>query len=133
MPATKPETIAAYVASFPAQTQKQLNDMIVAAKKAAPEASEAIKYAMPALVQEGTILVCMGGYKTHIAIYPAPPDDHPDFKEDLARYYTSGKGTVQFPLDKPVPKALVARIVKWNLARNQEKLAKKMPAKKAKE
>jgi len=104
--------------------------MLSAAKKAAPKAEEAIKYAMPALVQQGIILVCIGGYKTHVAIYPAPPDDHPDFKDDFTKYYTSGKGTIQFPLDKPIPKTLVARIVKWNLARNEEKLAKKATAKK---
>lgn len=119
MATDKYESVDAYIESFPATQQQLLTDVRNAAFKAVPGALEAIKYNMPSVLLNGKILVCYGAYKTHIGLYPVPADDHEDFAKDLAKYYTSGKGTIQFPLDKAIPKTLVGRIVKWNMQRQK--------------
>jgi uncharacterized protein YdhG (YjbR/CyaY superfamily) len=121
MNAKKPESIDQYIASFPPETQKLLKQMRAAIQKAAPEATEAISYGMPAFNQNG-YLVYFGGYKTHIGLYPAPRAIDA-FKDELSAY-KGAKGTVQFPLDQPLPVNLIARIVKFRVAENMEKKAK---------
>ena len=74
-----------------------------------------IKYQIPTFVLNGKNLVHFAGYKTHIGLYPAPRGDA-ELKEELAAY-EGGKGTVQFPLDEPVPYALITRIVKFLVRR----------------
>jgi uncharacterized protein YdhG (YjbR/CyaY superfamily) len=123
MKTTVAENIDAYIAGFADPIQKALEQVRAAIKKAAPEATEAIKYAMPTFVLNGN-LVHFAAYKHHIGFYPVPAGDA-TFDKLLAPYETSGKGTVQFPLDRPVPVALIEKIVQYQVKRNKEKAKKK--------
>lgn len=110
-----PEDIDSYIAGFPEDVQKRLGQMRATIRKAAPKAEEAIKYAMPTFVLHGN-LVHFAAFKNHIGFYPAPTGMEA-FKKDLAPYKT-GRGSVQFPLDKPLPLALITRIVKLRVREN---------------
>jgi uncharacterized protein YdhG (YjbR/CyaY superfamily) len=118
MKSTVVENIDAYIAGFPKDVQALLEEVRAAIRKAAPEATEAIKYAMPTFVLNGN-LVHFGAYKRHISVYPVPTGDAV-FDKLLAPYETSGKGTVQFPLDQPMPVALIEKIVQYQVKRNKE-------------
>lgn len=107
------KNIDEYIAGFPDQTQALLQKMRVIMQQAAPKATEAIKYAIPGFVLDGTNLVFFAGFKNHIGLYPAPREV-PAFKEELARY-KGPKSTVQFPLDQPLPVGLIKRIVKFRI------------------
>src|SRR5688572_958782 len=107
-----------YIASFPKDIQKLLKQMRSTIRKAAPKAQEAMKYGIPTYIHNGN-LVFFGGYKNHIGFYAAPTG-HDAFKKELSPY-KSGKGSVQFPIDKPLPLALVTRIVKFRVKENDEK------------
>jgi len=123
MKTTVAENIDAYIAGFPKEVQTALEQVRAAVKKAAPAATEAIKYAMPTFVLNGN-LVHFAAYKRHIGLYPVPTGDAA-FDKLLAPYETSGKGTVQFPLDQPIPVALIEKIVQYQVKRNEEKVKKK--------
>ena len=84
--------------------------------KAAPKAEEAIKYQIPAFTLNGH-LIFFAGYKNHIGVYPAPRGVE-KFKDELSAY-EGGKGTVRFPLDKPIPYGLITRIVKFRIQQNR--------------
>jgi uncharacterized protein YdhG (YjbR/CyaY superfamily) len=119
---TKAVNIDEYIAEYPKDIQKILKDIRLTVSKAAPKAEEAIKYYMPAFVYHGH-LALFAVFKTHIGFYPAPTAN-PDFKKELSAYKT-GKGSVQFPLDKPMPLRLITKMVKYQLAKNIEKEKKK--------
>jgi uncharacterized protein YdhG (YjbR/CyaY superfamily) len=118
MKGTLAESIDEYIAGFPKDIQKLLKEMRTTIRKAAPEAEEAIKYAMPTFVLHGN-LVHFAAFKDHIGFYPAPMGIEA-FKKETAKYQ-SGKGTLQFPLDSPLPLSLVTKIVKYRVMVNQEK------------
>lgn len=101
-----------YIASYPAATQRLLEQMRATIRKAAPQAEEVISYGMPAY-SLGTKLVYFGGHQQHIGFYPTASGIR-EFEQELSRYKFS-KGAVQFPLDQPLPLALVTRIVKMRL------------------
>lgn len=109
------KNIDEYIGSFPANVQALLQEMRITIQKAAPQAKEAIKYGIPTFVLNGN-LVHFGGYKNHIGFYPAPIGIEA-FKEETAQYQAS-KGSLQFPLDKPLPLDLVTRIVKFRVEKN---------------
>jgi uncharacterized protein YdhG (YjbR/CyaY superfamily) len=119
---TAPQNIDEYIAGFPSDIQEKLEKLRATIKKAAPEAEEAIKYMIPTFVQNGN-LVHFAAYKNHIGFYPAPRGIEA-FKEELAGY-EGGKGTIQFPLDKPIPYALIGKIVKFRVQDNLERAAAK--------
>ena len=114
----KPTDVDTYIAAFPESTQNLLRQVRATIKKAAPKAEEVISYQIPAYKFHG-MLVFFAGYKNHIAVYPAPRGNEA-FKEELAAY-KGGKGTVQFPLDKPLPLKLITKIVKFRMAENLKK------------
>jgi uncharacterized protein YdhG (YjbR/CyaY superfamily) len=114
----KPESIAAYMDLFPEATQKILQKIRQTIKKAAPEAEETISYAIPCFKLKGQFLIYFAGYKNHVSVYPAPRGETL-FKKELADY-KGGKGTVQFPLDKPIPYELITRIVHFRMMKNEE-------------
>ena len=89
-------------------------------KKLLPKAEEAISYGIPAFNLNGRYLIYFAGYKKHIGLYPVPSGNK-IFEKDFAPYNTSGKGTIQFPLDKPMPISLVTKIVKFRMKENSEK------------
>jgi uncharacterized protein YdhG (YjbR/CyaY superfamily) len=116
------ENIDSYIAEFSGDIQKKLNDMRNTIRKAAPEAGEAIKYSMPTFTLHGN-LVHFAAFKNHIGFYPAPRGIDA-FKKELSRYEGS-KGTIKFPLDSPLPLALISRIVKFRVKDNLEKAKRK--------
>jgi uncharacterized protein YdhG (YjbR/CyaY superfamily) len=115
MKAIKANTVAEYIAVFPASTQKLLKDLRAIIKKAAPKAEESISYMMPAYKLHGP-LVYFGGYDRHIGFYPTGSGIVP-FEKELADYKRS-KGAVQFPLDKPLPASLITKMVKYRVKEN---------------
>ncbi len=117
------KTIDEYIGSFPEDIQRILEKVRATIKASAPEAKEDIKYAMPTLVLNGN-LVHFAAFKNHIGFYPAPTGTEA-FKEDLAPYKT-GKGSIQFQLDEPIPYDLIKKIT---LFRVEENLKKAKPAK----
>lgn len=116
------KNIDEYIAAYPAQVQELLQTMRTTIQQAAPEAEEAITYSIPTFKLNGN-LVHFGGYKTHIGFYPAPMGIEA-FADETAQYET-GKGTLQFPIDKPLPLDLITRIVKFRVEKNLAKPKKK--------
>ena len=108
-----------YIKGFPAGTRIKLTEMRKLIKKYAPDAEETIGYNMPAYRLHG-VLVYFAGYKNHIGFYPAPTGVK-TFEKDLAPYKT-GKGSVQFPLDKPMPLGLITKIIQYQMKRNAGKV-----------
>jgi uncharacterized protein YdhG (YjbR/CyaY superfamily) len=113
-----PQTIDDYIAGFPGDVQQILQQIRQTIRQAAPDAQEKISYQMPAFTLKGN-LVYFGAFKNHIGFYPIPSGIEA-FKKELSAY-EQGKGSVQFPLDKPIPYDLISRIVKFRV---QENLAK---------
>jgi uncharacterized protein YdhG (YjbR/CyaY superfamily) len=107
-----------YIASFPKDLQIILEQMRTIIRKAAPKAEEVISYAMPAF-KLNSVLVYFAGYKNHVGFYPMPSAIIA-FKKELS-IYKSSKGAVQFPLDKPLPSALITKMVKYRIAENLQK------------
>jgi uncharacterized protein YdhG (YjbR/CyaY superfamily) len=122
METKKPENIDAYIDGFSKEVQEVLKKIRMTIQKAAPDAKEKISYAMPAFEQNG-IVVYFAAFKNHIGLY-ALPSGHAAFKEELSKY-KSGKGSVQFPLNEPMPYDLIAKIVKFRVRENLEKVKKK--------
>lgn len=107
------DTVASYIATFPAPVQKILRQVRATIRKAAPAAVEGIAYGMPAYKVNGKPVGYFAGFAQHIGFY-ATPQSHASFAKDLAKY-KQGKGSVQFPIDKPMPLALIVRMVKFNI------------------
>ena len=114
----KPTDIDAYISDFPESTQKLLQEVRSIVKQAAPQAAEVISYGMPAFRQDG-MLVYFAAFKNHIGFYPIP-SGIAAFKEDLSAFECT-KGSVHFPLDKPLPAELITRIVTFRLSENRQK------------
>jgi len=117
-------TVDEYISTFPPTTKKALNQIRSVIQKAAPTAEEIISYNIPAFKLDG-MLVWYAGYKEHIGLYPRP-DAITVFKKELTSYKLS-KGTIQFPLDQPLPVGLITRIVKYRIAENQAAAAQQCP------
>lgn len=116
---TVPKTIDEYIAAQPAEVQSILRRIRTTVRKAAPRAEEKISYRMPSFALNG-VLIYFAAFKAHIGLYP-PVSGDAKLKRD-ASPYAGEKGNLRFPLDEPIPYALIARIVK---ARARENLAKK--------
>lgn len=114
----KAENIDTYIAGFPEEVQALLQQVRKAIQEAAPMATEAISYAMPTFKLNGN-LIHFAGYKNHVGLYPAPQGIEA-FKEELS-VYKGAKGSVQFPLDQPMPLDLIKRIVAFRVAKQMEK------------
>ena len=115
------KTIDQYIATFPVSTQKILEEMRAIIHEAAPEASEKISYQMPTFYLNGN-LVHFAAYERHIGFYPTPSAIEA-FAGELSPYKTS-KGAIQFPIDQPIPRDLVKKIVKFRLEENLAKAKK---------
>ena len=106
-----------YIAGFPKETQEKLEALRTAISEAAPKAEEIISYAMPTFILKGN-LVHFAGYKNHIGFYPGSSGIEV-FKEAVSDY-KNAKGSVQFPLDQPLPLELIKKIVKFRVDENIE-------------
>jgi len=109
----RPQDVEEYIQAYPRNVQVLLQKMRKAIRKAAPDAEEIISYSMPAYRQNG-ILVWFAAFKNHIGFYPGVSGIE-RFKTELSRFKSS-KGSVQFPIDKPLPLGLVGRIVKYRVS-----------------
>jgi uncharacterized protein YdhG (YjbR/CyaY superfamily) len=112
-----------YIRSFPENVQVRLKQIRETIKENAPEADESIAYKMAAYKTNGKPLVYFAGFTNHIGFY-AIPTGHTKFANELASY-KHGKGSVQFPLDEPLPLDLIGRIVKFRVEENSVKKPKK--------
>jgi len=116
----RPRNIDEYIAGFPKDVQETLEKIRMTIRKAAPDAEETISYQMPTFTLGGN-RVHFAAYKKHIGLYPAPRGIE-KFKKELSAYEGS-KGTVRFPLDKPIPFALISKIVKFRVKDNVDRAA----------
>jgi uncharacterized protein YdhG (YjbR/CyaY superfamily) len=115
-------SIDEYIAEFPPETRRVLEEMRALIRAAAPEATEAISYAIPTFDLNGRHLVHFAGYAKHIGFYPIPTG-MVAFEEEL-RAYKQGRGSVQFPLSRPLPTDLIRRIVEFRVEENTAKTSK---------
>ena len=106
----RPATVDEYIAGLPPSRRAALEEMREAIRGAAPDAAESIAYDMPAFRADGRFLVSYAAFKSHYSLFPAS-SAVVDELGDAIRPYLSGKGTIRFPADQPIPRALVARVV----------------------
>jgi uncharacterized protein YdhG (YjbR/CyaY superfamily) len=114
-----PESIDEYISTFPSNVQSILEKMRQTIRECAPDAEETISYQIPTFKLDGN-LVHFAAFKDHISFFPTS-SGREAFKKELSMY-KGGKGTVQFPMDKPIPYDLVQKIVKYRV---KESLGKK--------
>lgn len=119
--------VTKYIANCPVMVREVLEKLRSTIREAAPEAKEMISYKMPAYKYHG-MLVYFAAYKNHIGFY-ATPTGHKEFEKELASY-KQGKGSVQFPLNQPLPLPLIAKIVKYRVQENLANFKNKENSKK---
>ena len=124
---TIPKDIDEYIASFPKDIQEILGKLRRTIRKAAPDAEEIINYQIPTFTLKGN-LVHFAAFKKHIGFYPAPTGIEV-FKKELSAY-KGAKGSVKFPLDKPIPFDLISKIVTFRVKENLERAEAKVKKKK---
>jgi uncharacterized protein YdhG (YjbR/CyaY superfamily) len=107
MKTIQPPTIDEYIRVAPKEGQTRLHEMRAILRKVAPKAKEVLKWGMP-MFEENRILFAFGAFKSHLSFMPTPSAMKP-FEKELEKYKT-GKGSIQFPYDKPLPKALIRKI-----------------------
>lgn len=112
--------IETYIQQYPDNVQEILHNIRELIKDNAPEAEELFAYGMPAYKTNKKPLVYFAAFKKHIGFY-ATPSGHSEFQDELSKY-KQGKGSVQFPLDKPIPYKLIERIVKFRVTENNERI-----------
>ena len=110
-------TFKDYYNDYPPEIQRRLEEIRKAVKSVVPEAEERISYNMPSFRFYGN-LVYYGAFKNHIGFYPASKTVFEKFKDELKIYKQSGRGTIQFPHNKPIPLELIKRIVKLRAEEN---------------
>jgi uncharacterized protein YdhG (YjbR/CyaY superfamily) len=111
-------SIDEYILKFPPEVQEILKNLRKVIKEAAPDAEEKISYQMPTFALHGN-LVHFAAHKNHIGFYPTPSGIN-TFRQELSEY-KGAKGSIQFPLEKPIPYQLISKIVKFRVAENIEK------------
>lgn len=108
-------SIDEYIATFPEDVQMKMWQIVAIIKEKVPTVEESISYDMPTFKINGKRLLYFAGYKKHIGLYSVPTGDK-DFVDELSKY-KQGKGSVQFPLDKPIPLELIGRIIDFKLGK----------------
>ena len=112
-----PTSVDDYLAALPEEPRAALEKLRKAIKAAAPEATETISYQMPTFKDQGRFLVSYAAFKNHCSLFPASKAVMEALGEELKPYF-SGKGTLRFTADKPIPAALVKKIVKTRIEEN---------------
>jgi len=113
-------SIDEYIATFPEDTQKLLEEIRATIKTAAPNAEETISYNIPTFMLDGKYLIYFAGWKNHVSIYPIPTGSE-EFNKQVSEYVT-GKGTLKFRIDNPLPLKLINKIVKLKVAETKSKV-----------
>ncbi|KKQ42537.1 MAG: hypothetical protein US60_C0016G0015 [Microgenomates group bacterium GW2011_GWC1_37_8] len=116
------QSVDNYIKTYPKDVQALLERVRQTIRKAAPSATEAISYQMPTFKLNGKNLVHFAAFKNHIGFYPIPSGIE-SFKKELSPY-KQGKGSVQFPIEEPLPLALITKIVKFRVKENLNKKIK---------
>lgn len=114
----RPATVAQYLAAAPAPARKKLRETLACIRQAAPGAGEVLKYGMPAFVGKRILVIC-GAFQNHIGLYPSAAAIAA-FPNEISKFHTA-KGSVQFPLDRPLPRALIRKLVEFRVRDSQEK------------
>ena len=114
-----PNTVEEYILDFSDEVQSLLNQVRSTIKRGAPDAEESISYGMPAYKTHGRPLVYFAAFKNHIGFY-ATPTGHSEFAKELSKY-KQGKGSVQYPINQPMPLELIFQIVEFRVVENMEK------------
>jgi uncharacterized protein YdhG (YjbR/CyaY superfamily) len=117
------KSVDEYIGTFPKDVQKILKQIRATIKAAAPGAREKISYQIAAFELNGRNLIHYAGWKNHISVYPIPSGTEA-FNKEVSQY-AAGRGTVKFPLDKPMPLKLITKIVKYRVADNLKNTSKK--------
>jgi len=120
-------TVDEYIALAEPKAKKALKDIRKTIKSAAPKAEEVISYQIPGYKYHG-MLVFFAAWKNHISLYPAPWSAD-SLKKEMS-VYEGSKGTIKFPIDKPMPLALIKKMVKYRMKQNEERAASKQLVKK---
>ena len=128
MSAKRPRPIDVYIAAQPAAVRPLLKSIRAAIRKVAPKAEESVSYGIPTFKSEGRPLIYFASHKTHIGIYPMTGGVKEKFEKELGGYEQS-TGTVRFPLDEPIPLALIAKIVRFRLNEIRQAAARKSKTK----
>lgn len=123
MPKAKPKTVDEYIKAALEEAQEKLREIRALLKEVAPKAEEALKWGSP-VFEEGRILFSYSAHKSHLNFSPTGPAMEP-FKEELAKFKT-GKDTIQFPYDKPLPKGLIRKIARFRAKQVRESDARWM-------
>ena len=116
-----PSEVQTYLAKLPAGVRKQVLKMREAIRLAAPEAAESLGYGMPAFELDGKNFVWYGAWKNHVSFYPISDATRRALAGEVARYDTSGKGTIRFQSDEDLPTSLIVRLVKARIAEFRKK------------
>ncbi|MBI5822643.1 MAG: DUF1801 domain-containing protein [Chloroflexi bacterium] len=107
-----------YIAGFPEETQKALQEIRAAIKALVPDAEEHISYKMPAFKVNGRYFIHFSAWKNHIGMYPIPAGAKREAFQKQIEPYRSAKSSLKFPLDKPMPIQLIKKVVKFRIAEN---------------
>ncbi|GBF43556.1 hypothetical protein LPTSP2_28570 [Leptospira ellinghausenii] len=118
MKSNKPDNIDEYILSFPKEIQNILNHVRKIIREEAPNAKEAIKYAIPTFILDGN-LVHFAAFKNHIGFYALPSGNN-KFQKEISKF-KSGKGSIQFPIAEPMPDELIRKIVRFRIKENETK------------
>jgi uncharacterized protein YdhG (YjbR/CyaY superfamily) len=124
------KSVNEYLAAQPKAVQKALKVVRSAIRKALPGGEEAISYQIPAYKLNGRVVIYFAGWKEHYSLYPSSRRLEAEFKDELAPYEVSGKGTIRFPVAEPVPVKLIAAIAKFRARESVELRKAKAAAKK---
>jgi uncharacterized protein YdhG (YjbR/CyaY superfamily) len=108
--------VTAYIAALPPSARKAMKQIRATIRIAAPDAVEGFGYGIPGFKLDGRVFLYSAAWKNHVSIYPFTKAMEREFAPEAKRYETSGKGTIRFPLEKPLPVAFVKRIAKARLA-----------------
>ena len=108
-----------YLANFSGETREKLDTLRRTIKELVPEAGEKISYGIPTFTLNDKYFIYIAGYAKHVSLYPIPPGDEA-FKKELAPF-VAGRGTVRFPLDKPLPLPLIRKMVKFGVKYNKQR------------